>query len=117
MVHRRAVHTDLMRAPGLYPYFEQGYASKGFPDLPGCFRGSPFSTSDGHLLAVHWMPADGERNRAGLAFHPSVNHCQVFFSYSPGLELLCQSLLGDLVFGHHQRSGCILIQAMDDSRS
>ena len=105
-----------MRSSRFQIDFEKRNTRKDLPGFPMGLGGSSSGAFRGHLFAIHWMAPNGRIESSGTGLHIPVNEGKVSLLDLTVFELICQGLVGHVVFGHNQTSRCVLVKAMHNAR-
>ena len=116
----RHVHPDLVGSARLQAAADETGSGEAFLQLivGDCLPGSCGSTHS-HFLPVGAGTLQSGGNRARPAFGRTPNKCEVFAFHAAiaavGGELFGQALVGGIILGDHQETGCLLVDAVDDA--
>ncbi len=112
------VDADLVGPPGPGLAADEGEASEAFEDFVegGCLLAAVVEGSDGDLLAVGRVEAEGLLDVVGVARGGPVDQGEVFLADRPGFELAGELAVGPVVLGDDQEARGVAVEPVDDPR-
>ena len=109
------MNTNLVGASRLQLAAHVGITPVAPDHLPVGHRIAGIAGSDGHLLPVGRMAADGGIHSSGVLPEAAADNGLVGSGHGVILQLGGQHRVGKVVFRHRQKAGGILVDAVDDA--
>ena len=105
---------DLVGPARLDIHLQQGGNPVALADAPDGHGGPAPAALRGHPLAVRRVPSHGGLDPSAVRLRIPVNEGLVGLLHLMALELPGQPPVGLVGFGHHQQSGGLLVETVDD---
>lgn len=111
------MYSDLMGAAGFDVEFNKRGPFEALFQFPMCESVSGFSAVDRHFFAIHGVSPNGKIDTTAGSLYLAEDQCQIGLFYTSILELFAKPVQRGQRFRHDESTRCVLVQAVNDSRS